>query len=105
MRQTADFERLKLTEIGLATLEDEVGLAICETALQCGEPQLMGLVGQHAKVRSLIASAEEQPGDAQGMRTGLRFARTIDDHVFEEGSAKPGETSSLALGPRRDFED
>ena len=59
MRQTAEFERLKFTEIGLAALEDEIGLAIFEAALQCSEPQLMGLVGQPDKVRSLIASAEE----------------------------------------------
>ncbi len=59
MRQTADFERLKLTEIGLAALEDEIGLAIFETALQCSEPQLMGLLGQPDKVRSLITFSEQ----------------------------------------------
>jgi acyl transferase domain-containing protein/acyl carrier protein len=76
MRQTADFERRKLTEFGLAALEDDVGLAIFEMALQCSEAQLMGLFGQPDKVRSLIASTEEQSG------------------------APP-----MAPGPRRDFAD
>ena len=105
MRQTANFERLKLTEIGLAALEDEVGLAIFETALQCGEPQLMGLVGQQAKVRSLIASPEEQSGDAQAGRTRSRSVQSVGNQEFQGGLAKSGGIGGLAPGPQRDLAD
>jgi polyketide synthase PksN len=105
MRQTADFERLKLTEIGLAALEDEVGLAIFEAALQCSEPQVMGLVGQPDKIRSLIAVTEEQFGDAPGGRVGLRVSQSAGAVETLAGSARAREVPSIAPGPRRDSAD
>ena len=95
MRQTADFERLKLTEIGLAALEDEIGLGIFEVALQCCEPQLMGLVGQRDKVRSLIEEAEVRPGEAHVGRAGrskLRPSKPAGDVEFQPESTPGGVT-------------
>ena len=105
MGQTADFERLKLTEVGLAAIEDETGLAIFDVALQCGEPQLMGLVGQHEKVRSLIESAEEHSGEPQRGRTGLPSSTPAEDVEFHDESPKPGGALPVAPGLQRDFAD
>jgi polyketide synthase PksN len=105
MRQTADIERLKLTEVGLVAVENEIGLAIFEMALQCGEPQLMGLVGQRDKVLSLIASAEDRFEDAQGERTGPRSSQPAGAVEQQEESAKPGEVPRPASGCRPEAAD
>src|SRR5258708_37569348 len=98
MRQTADFERFKLAEIGLSALEDETGLAIFEVALECAEPQLMGLVGQHDKVRSLIESNEEQSIDAQQVRTRLRAPQSTGDLASRDESATCSGGAPIASG-------
>jgi polyketide synthase PksN len=66
MRQTRDIERIKLTEVGLTALEDDTGFTIFSMALQCHEPQLMGLTGDLDKVRSVIAWAEKPPLSSGG---------------------------------------
>ncbi len=105
MRQTAEFERLKLTEIGLAALEDEIGLAIFEAALQCREPQVMGLVGQPDKVRALIASAEEKSGDPQGGRTRLQSSRSAEGVESQDEPAKSREMTGIVADSPSDFTD
>src|SRR4029079_8039737 len=102
MRQTADFERFKLSEIGLSALEDETGLAIFEMALECAEPQLMGLVGQHDKVRSLIESNAEQSIDAQRVRTRLRPPQSVGDVESRDESATAQGVPPIAAGSSRD---